>query len=48
MIFWNFKTPVTLFFCFIWNTCETLKIGLGKYAPKIFSLASGINGTKIK
>ena len=48
MILWNFKTPVTLFACLIWNMTEYFKIPLGKAAPIIFGLAIGKHGKKIK
>lgn len=44
MIFWNFNTPVTLFASLVWNCSEHFKIPLGRFAPKIFSLALGHSG----
>ena len=44
MIFWNFNTPVTLFACIIWNCCEYFKVPLGRFAPKVFTLALGRKG----
>ena len=48
MIFWNFDTPITLFFCLIWNFCEYFYISLGKYTPIVFGLATGYHGNKKK
>lgn len=44
MIFWNFDTPITLFACLVWNSSEYFKMPLGKFAPKVFSLAIGRGG----
>lgn len=41
MIFWNFDTPITLIACLVWNISEYFKMPLGKFAPKVFSLALG-------
>ena len=46
MIFWNFKTPLTLIACIIWNFCEYFNISLNKFAPYIFSLALGYKGKR--
>ena len=46
MIFWNFKTPITLFFYLIWNFCEYFKLSLGSFAPKVFGLAMGVKGKR--
>lgn len=48
MIFWNLKTPITLLFCLVWNFSEYFKMPLGKYAPKVFALAMGSKGKRIK
>lgn len=47
MIFWNFDTPITLIACLVWNFSEYLKMPLGKFAPKVFSLALGRNGERM-
>lgn len=46
MIFWNFKTPVTLLASLVWNTSEYFYMPLGKSAPYVFSLAFGYRGKK--
>ena len=46
MIFWNFKTPITLLGCLMWNTAEFFKFSLGKYAPYIFNIALGCKKMK--
>lgn len=48
MIFWNFKTPLTLFACLVWNFSEYFNMPLGKYAGIIFGLAIGKSGNKLK
>jgi len=47
MIFWNWKTPITLIACCIWNASEYFNIPLGKYAPIVFSLALGAPKSKL-
>lgn len=47
MMFWNFNSPITLFFCLIWNFCEYFYLSLGKYAPVVFRLALGVKGKKL-
>ncbi len=44
MIIWNFKTPLTLMACVVWNFSEYFKIPLGKIAPILFGLVIGSNG----
>jgi hypothetical protein len=48
MIFWNFDTPVTFVACCVWNFLEYFNLSAGKYAPKLFELAIGKSGKKIK
>jgi hypothetical protein len=42
MIFWNFKTPLTLLACLVWNASELFHIPLGDAGPRLFGLAIGI------
>jgi len=35
-----------LFYRLVWSLSETFGIGLGKYAPVVFSLAFGTKGKK--
>jgi len=48
MIFWNYKNPITLISCLIWNMSEWTGISLGKIAPIILQLAIGANGKNNK
>lgn len=43
---WNFKTPLTLIACCVWNFSEYFDLPLGKFAPTIFHLAMGNKGVK--
>lgn len=47
MIFWNFKTSLTLIGCCVWNFCEYFKLSLGKIAPAVFEIAIGVRGKKL-
>ena len=47
MIFWNFDTPTTFIACLVWDSSEYFKMPLGKFAPKVFSLALGRNGERM-
>lgn len=47
MIIWNFKTPLTLLACIVWNSSEYFKIPLGRIAHFVFELAIGKKGKKI-
>ncbi len=48
MIFWNFKTPLSLLASIIWNLSEFLNVSLGRFAPVIFNAMLGAkNKTKI-
>jgi hypothetical protein len=46
MIFWNFKSPLTLFACIIWNTSEFFDIPLKNLAPIVFHMAMGMKKRK--
>ena len=46
MIFHNWRTPWTLFWSIVWNVSELTGIGLGKYAPWIFSQMINSKRTK--
>lgn len=48
MIFWNFDSPITFIFCFIWNGAEYFKISLGKFGPYVLGMALGSKCKKIK
>ena len=45
-MFWNWKNPLTLFACCIWNASEYFHLPLGKMAPTVFSLALGVKNVK--
>lgn len=48
MIFWNFKTPITLLACCVWNFCEFFKISMGRFTPTLFGLALGAKKRKME